>query len=312
MLIDRLAERITGLENPIVAGLDPRLENIPEFIVNEMTDAYGETLKAAAEAIFEFCRVIIDEIRDTVPAVKPQIAFFEQYGAEGVGAYIRTVAYAKKKGLIVIGDIKRGDIASTAAAYSDGHLGEAAVGAAKFKVFDEDFITLNPYLGSDAVAPFIENCEKYDRGLFVLVKTSNASSRDIQDLKTENGFLYEEVARLVGEWGKGLKGKCGYGPVGAVVGATFPEQIIKIRGILPDAFFLVPGYGAQGGTAKDVAACLDKNGLGALVSSSRGIIFAYADEKYKNRFAEREFGKAARQACLDMAGSLRGANPVSP
>jgi len=305
MIIDKLAERIIELKNPAVVGLDPRLKNIPAFLREDMINNYGETPRAAAEAIFEFNRVIIDSVCGVVPAVKPQIAFYELFGADGIGAYQRTVAYAKQKNLIVIGDIKRGDIASTAAAYSDGHIGTVRVGGTRLPVFDEDFITVNPYLGYDAVEPFLENCGRYGKGLFILVKTSNNSSRDIQDLTTPNGTVYEEVARLVGKWGEGLVGECGYSSIGAVVGATFPEQAKKIRAMIPKTFFLVPGYGAQGANAADIAACFDKDGLGAIVNSSRGIISAYADEKYKNDFTEREFGAAAGRACADMADDLR-------
>ena len=304
MIIDKLAKRITELNNPTVVGLDPRFENLPEHIRAEAIKNYGETPKAAAEAFYEFNRVIIDNVCDIVPAVKPQIAFYEQYGADGIDAYQRTINYAKQNGLIVIGDIKRGDIASTASAYSDGHIGRVKVGETSRAIFDEDFITVNPFLGYDAIEPFLKNCAEYDKGLFVLVKTSNASSRDVQDLPVNGAPLYEEVARLVGEWGKAFIGECGYSSIGAVVGATFPEQIKKIRGIIPHVFFLVPGYGAQGASAVDIMDCFDEKKLGAVVNNSRQIIFAYSNEKYKNDFSEKNFGLAARRACLDMKEEL--------
>jgi len=302
--IDKLVGRIAELNNPSVVGIDPRLAQIPAQIVDAAFARHGKTAAAAAEAFFIFGRGIIDGVCDVVPAVKPQIAFFEQYGAEGIAAYRQTVAYAKGKGLVVIGDVKRGDIASTAAAYSDGHIGRVDIGGERHAVFDEDFITLNPYLGSDAIEPFIADCERYGKGLFVLVKTSNASSRDVQDLTTPNGAVYEEVARLVHRWGEKAIGKRGYSSVGAVVGANFPEQARRIRELLPDAFFLVPGYGAQGALPEGVAACLDRHGRGVVVNNSRGIIFAYADKKYTNDFSEMEFGAAARRACLDMKAEL--------
>jgi len=303
MAIDRLAGRILALKNPTVIGLDPRFDQLPAFLQNEMIKRYGETPRAAAEAFFEFNRRIIDAACDVVPAVKPQIAMYEQYGAEGIAAYQRTTAYAAQKGLIVIGDIKRGDIASTAAAYSDGHLGEVAVGNTRHVIYNEDFITVNPYLGYDAVEPFLANCKKYGKGLFILVRTSNPGA-DIQNIMTANGPVYETVARLVGKWGEELMGACGYSAVGAVVGATHPEQIKRVRELIPGVFFLVPGYGAQGATAEDLAPCFDKKGLGAVVNSSRGIIFAYKDEKYRKDFPETEFDKAARQACIDMRECL--------
>jgi len=303
MVIDALADRIIELKNPTVVGLDPRFDMLPKFLRDEMTDAYGETPKAAAEAFYEFNRRIIDKIYDIVPAVKPQIAMYEQYGADGIAAYQRTIAHAKSRGMIVIGDVKRGDIASTASAYSDGHIGAVTVGSATHRVFDTDFITINPYLGYDAVEPFLDNCKRYGKGLFVLVKTSNASA-DVQDLITERGPVYEVVAELVGKWGAGLTGRHGYSSVCAVVGATHPAQARRIREILPNAFFLVPGYGSQGGRAEDLAACFDKKGLGVVVNNSRGIIFAYRD-KYKDEYGEAGFDAAARQACIDMREDLQ-------
>jgi len=228
---------------------------------------------------------------------------YEQYGADGIAAYQRTAEYAARKGLVVIGDVKRGDIASTAAAYSDGHLGVVAIGGARHIIYNEDFITINPYLGYDAVEPFLDNCKKYGKGLFILVRTSNPGA-DVQDLATSDGPVYEAVARLVGEWGEGLKGACGYSAVGAVVGATHPDQVKRVRELIPGVFFLVPGYGAQGAAAEDLAPCFDKKGLGAVVNSSRGIIFAYKNDKYKKDFPEAEFEYAARRACLDMRECL--------
>jgi orotidine-5'-phosphate decarboxylase len=228
---------------------------------------------------------------------------YEQYGAEGIAAYIETVRHAKSKGLIVIGDIKRGDIASTADAYSDGHIGEVGIDGNMFDVFGTDFITINPYLGYDAVEPFLDNCKKYDRGLFVLVKTSNKRSGDIQDLVVGDKTVYETVGGFVADWGKEYIGKYGYSSVCAVVGATHPEQAERLREIMPNTFFLIPGYGAQGGTAEDLAVCFDGKGLGGIVNSSRGITAAYKTEKYSG-FSEVNHAKAARQAALDMREDL--------
>ena len=305
MLIDRLIEKIRELHSPIVVGLDPRLEQIPAAFKEPYYQTDGKTPATAAKIILTWGKEIIDQVCDLVPAVKPQIAMYEQFGAPGIDCYIQTVGYAKSKGLVVIGDIKRGDIAEIAGAYSDGHIGMVKIGGSSHPVFNEDFITVNPYLGYDAVEPFLANCEKYGKGLFILVKTSNKSSGDIQDLATKDGAVYEIIAGLIKKWGAHIKGESGYSSIGAVVGATHPEQAKKIRQILPEAFFLVPGYGAQGGTAEDLAACFDNKGLGAVVNSSRGIIFAYMDDKYKRDFPEDEFEMASRQACIDMREDLK-------
>jgi orotidine-5'-phosphate decarboxylase len=291
------------MENPTVVGLDPRLDMIPKHILDAEYANCGKTLRGAATAFYQFNKEIIDEIYDIVPAVKPQIAMYEQYGAEGIAAYISTVKYAKSKGLIVIGDVKRGDIGSTAEAYSDGHIGEVEIGANVYEVYGTDFITVNPYLGYDAVEPFLDNCKRHDKGLFVLVKTSNKRSVDIQDLTVDGKAVYETVGGLVADWGSDMVGKHGYSAVCAVVGATFPEQARKLRELMPNTFFLIPGYGAQGGTAEDLAVCFDSSGLGGIVNSSRGITAAYKTPKYSG-FTETQHAKAARQAALDMKEDL--------
>lgn len=305
MIIDKLIEKIKTTENPTVVGLDPNQNFIPEFIKEKAFRKYGKTLKGMGKAIFKFNKMIIDEIYDLVPAVKPQIAMYERYGINGLKAYVKTINHAKKRGLIVIGDVKRSDIASTGQAYSDGHIGRADVCGIKYEVFKEDFITLNPYLGSDSITPFIEDCKNYEKGLFILAKTSNPNSGEIQDLDVGGAPLYEKIGGLISEWGKELIGKNGFSEVGAVVGATHPEQAKRLREVMPHTFFLVPGYGAQGGKAEDLAVCFNKDGLGAIVNSSRGIIAAYKKEPYKERFSEREFAKAARQAVIDMKNDLR-------
>jgi len=303
MVIDKLIDRIIELKNPTVIGLDPWLDMVPSHILKEAYETYGKTLKGAAMAFLRFNKEIIDEVCEIVPAVKPQIAMYEQYGADGIAAYIETIKYAKTKGLFVIGDVKRGDIGSTAEAYSNGHIGEVVVDGVNFDVFGSDFITVNPYLGFDAIEPFLNNCKINNRGLFVLVKTSNKGCGDFQDLVVGDTTVYEIIGCSVAKWGKDLIGKHGFSSICAVVGATHPEQAKKLRALMPNTFFLIPGYGAQGGTAKDLSVCFNVKGLGGIVNSSRGITAAYKTPKY-NVFSEKEHAKAARQAALDMKADL--------
>lgn len=304
-MIDILIEKIEKTGNPTVVGLDPRLEYIPSYIKAEAFNKHGRTPKGVAEAFYKFNKEIIDSVFDLVPAVKPQIAFYEQFGCEGLKAYIDTVDYAKKKNLVVIGDIKRGDITSTAEAYSQGHIGRVKIEDMEYNIFNQDFITLNPYLGFDSIEPYIDDCKMYNRGLFILVKTSNPNSGQIQDLDIGGEKIYERVGKLVSDWGESLIGKRGYSSIGAVVGATHPKQGKILRQIMPHSFFLVPGYGAQGGTVQDLKGCFDSNGLGAIVNSSRGIIAAYQKDIYKSRFNEKEFGLAAREAVIVMKNDLQ-------
>jgi len=304
MLIDRLITKIKELSAPIVVGLDPRLDEIPGCIKNEIFAAKGRTPQAAADVIYAFYCAIIDQIYDVVPAVKPQVALYEQFGVPGMDAYFRTIAYAKTKGLIAIGDIKRGDIASTAQAYSNAHIGRVSIEGEDVEISQTDFITLNPYMGYDSIEPYLQDCKRYDKGLFVLVKTSNPGSGDIQDLMLQSGStIYTQVGRKVIDWGRSLIGQCGYSNVGAVVGATHPSQALELRKLLPHVFFLVPGYGAQGGSGKDLKDLWAEN-FGAIVNSSRGITGAYRAEKYKGTFDEPDFAKASRQAALDMKADL--------
>lgn len=305
-MIDTLISKIQALQNPTVVGLDPRLAMVPEHIKEKAYDEHGKTLAGAAAAFLAFNKEIIDATCDLIPAVKPQIAMYEMYGAAGIQAFIDTVAYAKSKGLIVIGDAKRNDIASTAQAYSDGHLGQVEVEGNTIVPFDEDFLTVNPYMGTDSIKPYFEHMKNRDKGLFVLVKTSNPSSCEIQDLPMgEDGHpLYETVGKLVDHWGEEFRGPYGFSDIGAVVGATYPEQGKRLRELLPHVFFLVPGYGAQGGTAEDLAGCFRKDGIGAIVNSSRGIIAAYQNAKYSSQFTAKEFAQASRQAVLDMKADL--------
>ena len=305
MIIDRLIDRIKELENPTVVGLDPRLNFIPNFITEKYYNKYGYTPKAVAKSMYKFNKYIIDEICDIVPAVKPQIAMYERYGIEGMKAYAKTCEYAKAKGLIVIGDIKRSDIASTAEAYADGHIGRVKIGPNEYPSFAQDMITLNPYLGSDSITPYIQDCKDFEKGLFILAKTSNPNSGEIQDLMVDGKPIYEKVGELIEKWGEDLRGKYGYSSIGAVVGATHPDQAKVLREAMPHTFFLVPGYGAQGGKAEDLAVCF-KDGIGAIVNSSRGIIATHTKDQYKGCFTdETEFAKAARQACIDMKNDLR-------
>ncbi len=311
-MINTLTEKIKKLEAPIVVGLDPTMKFVPEHIKKQAFAEHGETMKGAAEAVWLFNKGIVDAVCDLVPAVKPQIAMYEQFGVEGVHAFQKTVSYCKEKGLVVIGDIKRGDIGSTSEAYAVGHLGQMQVGEAMCRGFDEDFATVNPYLGSDGVKPFIEVCKKEKKGLFILVKTSNPSSGEFQDrLVLPEGStdaskarpLYEIVGEKVAEWAADHMGDS-YSYIGAVVGATYPEMGKVLRQIMPKSYILVPGYGAQGGRGKDLKHFFNEDGLGAIVNSSRGIIAAYQQEAYAKYGAEN-YADASRAAVLDMKEDIK-------
>lgn len=304
-MINKLVAKIQKTEAPIVVGLDPMMKFVPAHIQKAAFDEYGETLKGAAEAIWQYNKQIVDAIYDLVPAVKPQIAMYEQFGIEGMIAFKKTVDYCKEKDLVVIGDIKRGDIGSTSEAYAVGHLGKVQVGSNSFYGFDEDFATVNPYLGSDGVKPFMKVCGEEKKGIFVLVKTSNPSSGEFQDRLIDGKPLYEIVGAQVDAWGSELMGDS-YSYVGAVVGATYPEMGKVLRDIMPKAYILVPGYGAQGGKGKDLVHFFNKDGLGAIVNSSRGIIAAYQQEQYKS-FGDMNFADASRQAVIDMREDIKSA-----
>ena len=305
-MIDQLVAKIKKTQAPIVVGLDPMLNYIPEQVQKKAFEEKGETLAGAAEAIWQFNKAIVDTIYDLIPAVKPQIAMYEQFGVEGVIVFKKTVDYCKEKGLVVIGDVKRGDIGSTSEAYAVGHLGKVRVGSQTYAGFDEDFATVNPYLGSDGVKPFIKVCKENNRGIFVLVKTSNPSSGELQDKLVDGKPLYELVGKMVDEWGSDCIGESGFSEVGAVVGATYPEQGRILRAIMPKTYILVPGYGAQGGKGKDLVHFFNEDGLGAIVNSSRGIIAAYKQEAYA-KFGAEHFADASRQAVLDMIADIQGA-----
>lgn len=301
-MINKLIANIKKTNAPIVVGLDPMLNYIPDQVKEKAFAEFGETLEGAAEAVWQFNKEIVDKIYDLIPAVKPQIAMYEQFGIPGLMAFKKTVDYCKEKGLVVIGDIKRGDIGSTSAAYAVGHIGKVQVGSKSYAPFDEDFVTVNPYLGSDGVNPFIDVCKEEKKGLFILVKTSNPSSGEFQDQLIDGRPLYELVGEKVAQWGADCMGD-EYSYIGAVVGATYPEMGKVLRRIMPKSYILVPGYGAQGGQGKDLVHFFNEDGLGAIVNSSRGIIAAYKHEKYA-RFGAENFGEASRAAVEDMIADI--------
>lgn len=304
-MINKLIEKIQRTHAPIVVGLDPMLSYVPKQVQQKAFGEFGETLEGAGEAIWQFNKAIVDAVYDLIPAVKPQVAMYEQFGLEGMKAFKRTVDYCHEKGLVVIGDVKRGDIGSTSEAYAVGHLGKVQVGSQSFYGFDEDFATVNPYLGSDGIKPFIKVCKEENKGLFILVKTSNPSSGEFQDQLIDGRPLYEKVGEQVAAWGEEhMGGKYSY--IGAVVGATYPEQGKILRKVMPKTFILVPGYGAQGGRGKDLVHFFNEDGLGAIINSSRGIIAAYRQEAYA-KFGEEHFAEASRQAVLDMIADIDGA-----
>ncbi len=297
MSFDRLIERIIELKNPTVVGLDPKLEYVPEFIQRRYMDDDGGTLKAAAKAIFAFNQAIIDEIHDIVPAIKPQAAYYEMYGHYGIKALEKTIRYAKLNGMFVITDGKRNDIGATMEAYTNAHLGSVKVCDNDIEPFGADALTVNGYLGSDGINPLLNVCRERDKGIYVLVKTSNPSSGELQDMKLEDGrTIYEAMGDMCEKWGADAIGKYGYSDVGAVVGATYPEMLTELRQRLPHTMFLVPGYGAQGGGAEGLKGGFDENGLGAIVNSSRAVMCAYKKEGCD----ERDFAKAARREALRM------------
>ena len=304
-MINQLIANIKKTGAPIVVGLDPMLKYIPEHIQKKAFAEFGETLEGAAEAIWQFNKGIVDKTYDLIPAVKPQIAMYEQFGIPGLVAFKKTVDYCKSKGLVVIGDIKRGDIGSTSSAYAVGHIGKVQVGSKTYAPFDEDFVTVNPYLGSDGVNPFIDVCKEEKKGLFILVKTSNPSSGEFQDQMIDGRPLYELVGEKVAQWGEDCMGD-EYSYIGAVVGATYPEMGKVLRKVMPKSYILVPGYGAQGGKGKDLVHFFNEDGLGAIVNSSRGIIAAYKQEKYAN-YGEEAFADASRAAVEDLVADIRGA-----
>ncbi len=302
MSMDLMIKKIIEMNSPVVAGLDPKLDYVPAYIQTECFAEYGETAEGAARALLRFNKALVDELCEVVPAVKVQAAYYEMYGIEGMKMLYETVDYAKSKGMYVILDGKRNDIGSTAQAYSCGWLGKTKIGAKSEAMSGADCLTVNPYLGSDGILPFVEDCKTYDKGIFALVKTSNPSSGELQDLVIDGKPLYEKVAELVSGWGADNVGEYGYSAVGAVVGATYPQQAKRLRAVMPHTYFLVPGYGAQGAGADDVAVSFDKEGLGAIVNSSRAIMCAY-----KKTGDEKHFAKAAKDEAVDMTKAINAA-----
>ena len=301
-MINKLVDKIKKQNAPVVVGLDPMMKFVPKHLQDAAFKEYGETLEGAAEAIWQFNKAIIDNIYDIVPAVKPQVAMYEQFGIPGMIAFKKTVDYCHEKDMVVIGDVKRGDIGSTSEAYAVAHLGKVKVGNKEIAAFDEDFATVNPYLGSDGINPFLKVCKEEKKGIFILVKTSNPSSGEFQDKEVDGKPLYELVGEMVAKWGEDCMGD-DYSYVGCVVGATYPEMGKVLRKLMPKTYILVPGYGAQGGTAKDLKPYFNEDGLGAIVNSSRGIIAAYRQEAY-SKFGEENFADASREAVINMKNDI--------
>ena len=304
MQIDNLIEKIQQMQNPTVIGVDTRYELVPECVRNK----YSKDLTGMCKAMLEYSKALIDATYDIIPAVKLQSAYFEMYGVEGIKLYKEMIDYCKEKGMIVMADVKRGDIGSTSAGYSKAYLGKNIINEKEEAIFDVDFATVNPYMGSDCVMPFVEDCKKYDKGIFVLVKTSNKSSGELQDLKTEDGEeIYKKVAKLVNKWGEELIGKYGYSSVSSVVGATYPKQLQELRELMPHSYFLIPGYGAQGGKAEDIALGFDKNGLGGIVNATRSLMSAYKSDLWKDKFKEEDYAQATRAEAIRMRDELNQA-----
>ena len=302
--MDVLIEKIKECDNPTVIGVDTRYDMVPECVRKK----YSTDLKGMCSAMLEYSKALIDVTYDIIPAVKLQSAYFEMYGVEGIKLYKEMIDYCKEKGMVVMADVKRGDIGSTSAGYSRAYLGKNMIDEKEQAIFDVDFATVNPYMGSDCVMPFVEDCKKYDKGIFVLVKTSNKSSGEIQDVKAEDGEeIYKKVAKLVNTWGRELIGENGYSSVSAVVGATYPKQLQELRELMPHSYFLIPGYGAQGGKAEDIALGFDENGLGGIVNATRSLMCAYKSDLWKDKFAEEDYAKATRVEAIRMRDELNSA-----
>jgi len=299
-VVDKLIERTIKTKNPTVIGLDPDVTKIPACYKRNCNDS--NPLSAIADIIYEFNCDIIDIIAELVPAVKPQMAFYEKYGSYGVAAFEKTVAYAKSKGLVVIEDAKRNDIGNTAKAYADSHLGEVETLCGSYtSAFDVDFLTITPFLGSESLNPFIEVCKKKEKGIFVLVKTSNTSSGEIQNVITKDGFtISQNIAIYIAEHSIFCVGKYGYSSIGAVVGATYPKEAVSLRKIMPKSYFLVPGYGVQGGASKDILPCFNADGLGAIINSSRGILYTHMSDDERNSCTKKVYLNNVKNAVIEM------------
>ena len=303
-IIDVLIEKIKETGNPTVIGVDTRYELVPECVRNK----YSKDINGMCQAMLEYSKALIDATYDIIPAVKLQSAYFEMYGVEGLKLYKEMIDYCKSKGMVVMADVKRGDIGSTSAGYSKAYLGKNIINEKEEGIFDVDFATVNPYMGTDCVKPFVDDCQKYNKGIFVLVKTSNKSSGELQDLKTEDGEeIYKKVAKLVNKWGEELIGEYGYSAVSSVVGATYPKQLKELRELMPHSYFLIPGYGAQGGKAEDIALGFDENGLGGIVNATRSLMCAYKSDLWKDKFKEEDYAQATRAEAIRMRDELRAA-----
>lgn len=303
-IIDVLIDKIKETNNPTVIGVDTRYDMVPDCVKKK----YPTDLKGMCDAMLEYSKTLIDETYDIIPAVKLQSAYFEMYGVEGIKVLKTMINYCREKGMIVMVDAKRGDIGSTSKGYSNAYLGKNEINGKKEGIFDTDFLTVNPYMGSDCVMPFVEDCKEYNKGIFVLVKTSNKSSGEIQDLVTADGdTIYAKVGKLVEKWGEEVRGEYGYSSVSAVVGATYPHQLKELREIMPHTYFLIPGYGAQGGKAEDIALGFDENGLGGIVNATRSLMCAYKSDLWKDKFSEEEYGKATRAEAIRMRDELNNA-----
>lgn len=308
MIIDTLIEKIDEKRCPVVVGLDPLIQKIPSYIQQNAVDAYGNTTKAAAKALLDFNIKLLDAIHHLIPAVKLQMACYEIYGADGLDAFYKTVDYAREKGLVVIDDSKRNDIGSTAALYAKGHIGQPPLITGTAPAVASDFITVSPYMGSDTINPFLDECKINEKGIFVLVRTSNASAQEYQEAMIDGLPLYQKIAKDMQVIADDYCGTRGFSPVGAVVGATWPQESETLRNLMPNIFFLVPGFGAQGATAEDVMSAFNSDGWGAVINSSRGIIFAYLADKYKHLIQdESDFTKASVKAVEDMKEELLAA-----
>lgn len=303
-VIDILIDKIKETNNPTVIGVDTRYDMVPDCVKNK----YGTDIKGMCDAMLEYSKALIDATYDIIPAVKLQSAYFEMYGVEGIKVLKTMIDYCKEKGMVVMVDAKRGDIGSTSKGYSNAYLGKNEVDGKKIGIFDSDFLTVNPYMGSDCVMPFVEDCKEYNKGIFVLVKTSNKSSGEIQDLITEDGeTIYTKVGKLVENWGEECRGEYGYSSVSAVVGATYPKQLKELRELMPHTYFLIPGYGAQGGKAEDIALGFDENGLGGIVNATRSLMCAYKSDLWKDKFAEEDYAQATRAEAIRMRDELNSA-----
>lgn len=303
-MIDILIDKIKETNNPTVIGVDTRYDMVPDCVKAK----YGTDIKGMCSAMLEYSKALIDATYDIIPAVKLQSAYFEMYGVDGIRVLKTMIDYCKEKGMVVMVDAKRGDIGSTSKGYSNAYLGKNEVDGEKTGIFDTDFLTVNPYMGSDCVMPFVEDCKEYNKGIFVLVKTSNKSSGEIQDLITEDGeTIYTKVGKLVEKWGEECRGEYGYSSVSAVVGATYPKQLKELRELMPHTYFLIPGYGAQGGKAEDIALGFDSNGLGGIVNATRSLMCAYKSDLWKDKFSEEDYAKATRAEAIRMRDELNSA-----